>query len=104
MVNKGTSSSSRLLSLYRDIYIESKIANLKVPLNRAEMAKIRHTNTGKISRRQGKPFLFNSCPLFLIQTNTYKLRHCVTLIVTLKLQRSNKGLYFNAHTAWATCG
>ena len=24
--------------------------------------------------------------------------------MTLKLQRSNRGLYFNAHTAWDACG
>ena len=36
----------------------------KTQWNRAETAKIRYTNTGKVSRRQGNAFLLCSCSLF----------------------------------------
>ena len=47
----------------------------KTHWNRTEMAKIWHTNTGKISRRQGKPFLVNSCRLFSTQKHVRKLSY-----------------------------
>ena len=63
----------------------------KTHRNRAEMTKIHHTNTDKVSRRQGKVFLFNSCSLFWTpkhvcktHKNPYNFHHCVTFIVTLK--------------------
>ena len=42
------------------------------------MAKLRHKNTDKVSRRQGKAFLFDSCSLFF---NTFANSHMQTLII-----------------------
>ena len=44
--------------VYREENSESK-----TNWNRTETAKIRHRNTNKVSRRQGKAFLFDSCTL-----------------------------------------
>ena len=41
-----------------------KTANLQTTGIALKMAKVRHKNTDKVSRRQGKAFLFDSCSLF----------------------------------------
>ena len=86
-----------------DIYIagyrarEKSSKPLNIHWNRTEMAKIWHTNTGKRSRDKVSHFCSIYSLYFRLQntfvnshTNSYNLRHCVTLIVTLKLQRDNK--------------
>ena len=42
--------------------------------NSAEMAEVCHNNTDKVSRRQGKAFLFDSCALFRL-LNTFANSH-----------------------------
>ena len=44
------------------------------------MGKLRHKNTDKVSRRQGKAFLFDSCSLFRL-LNTFANSHMQTLII-----------------------
>ena len=56
---------TNLLGTYTAGYRARKMfSEPKTHWNCTEMEKIWHTNTGKISRRQGKLFLFNLCPLF----------------------------------------
>ena len=66
-ISKNTIAAAvtNLLGIYIAGYRARKMfSEPKTHWNCTEMAKIWYTNTGKISRRQGKLFLFNLCPLF----------------------------------------
>ena len=62
------------------------------------MAKVRHKNTDKVSRRQGKAFLFASCSLFRL-LNTFVLQIPIQTLIILTDRDAKITLL-----AWGTSG
>ena len=62
------------------------------------MAKGSHKNTDKVSRRQGKAFLFDSCSLFRL-LNTFNLQIPIQTVIILSDRDAQITLL-----AWGTCG
>ena len=100
IISKNTTAIevTNLLVKYRAGYRLRKMFSKpsKTHWNRTEMAIIWHTNTSKTSRDKVSHFCSIYALYFRLQntlvnshTNSYNLRHCVTLIVTLELQRDN---------------